>query len=225
MKIAIRRGHNHQAIGSVGLVNEVVENEKILTSAIKYLKALGHDVLDVSPGNMSSASDLAHGVKKANDWNADVFVSIHCNKAYNTYNGAIGTECLVYSKTDAYKDEIIAQRIVNNLGSLGFKNRGVKERTDLYELKNTKMNSIIVECFFVEATEDVALYKKLGADALGKAIAEGVTNQKYAEPKTSLIRVISDDKQVGAYSNVSNAVKKAEECLNGNARVIKLERI
>ena len=86
MKIAIRRGHNHQAIGSVGLVNEVVENEKILTSAIKYLKALGHDVLDVSPGNMSSASDLAHGVKKANDWNADVFVSIHCNKAYNTKN-------------------------------------------------------------------------------------------------------------------------------------------
>ena len=225
MKIAIRRGHNHQAIGSVGLVNEVVENEKILTNAIKYLKALGHDVLDVSPGNMSSASDLAHGVKKANDWNADVFVSIHCNKAYNTYNGAIGTECLVYSKTDAYKDEIIAQRIVNNLGSLGFKNRGVKERTDLYELKNTKMNSIIVECFFVEATEDVALYKKLGADALGKAIAEGITNQKYVEPKKSLIRVISDDKQVGAYSNVSNAVKKAEECLNGNARVIKLERI
>ena len=225
MKIAIRRGHNHQAIGSVGLVNEVVENEKILTSAIKYLKALGHDVLDVSPSNMSSASDLAHGVKKANDWNADVFVSIHCNKAYNTYNGAIGTECLVYSKTDAYKDEVIAQRIVNNLGALGFKNRGVKERTDLYELKNTKMNSIIVECFFVEATEDVALYKKLGADALGKAIAEGVTNQKYVEPKTSLIRVISDDKQVGAYSNVSNAVKKAEECLNGNARVIKLERI
>ena len=225
MKIAIRRGHNHQAIGSVGLVNEVVENEKILTSAIKYLKALGHDVLDVSPGNMSSASDLAHGVKKANDWNADVFVSIHCNKAYNTYNGAIGSECLVYSKTDAYKDEVIAQRIVNNLGALGFKNRGVKERTDLYELKNTKMNSIIVECFFVEATEDVALYKKLGADALGKAIAEGVTNQKYVEPKKSLIRVISDDKQVGAYSNVSNAVKKAEECLNGNARVIKLERI
>ena len=224
MKIAIRRGHNHQAIGSVGLVNEVVENEKILTSAIKYLKALGHDVLDVSPGNMSSASDLAHGVKKANDWNADVFVSIHCNKAYNTYNGAIGSECLVYSKSDAYKDEVIAQRIVNNLGSLGFKNRGVKERTDLYELKNTKMNSIIVECFFVEATEDVALYKKLGADKLGRAIAEGITNQKYVEPKT-LIRVISDDKQVGAYSNVSNAIKKAEECLNGNARVIKLERI
>ena len=224
MKIAIRRGHNKQAIGSIGLVSEVEVNEAILSTTIKYLKALGHEVLDVSPGNMSSSSDLAHGVKKANDWNADVFISIHCNKAYNTYTGAIGSECLVYSKSDAYKDEVIAQRIVNNLGSLGFKNRGVKERTDLYELKNTKMEAIIIECFFVEATEDVALYKKLGADKLGKAIAEGITNQKYIEPKT-LIRVISDDKQIGAYSNVSNAIKKAEECLVGNARVIKLERI
>ena len=40
MKIAIRRGHNRQAIGSVGLVNEVIENENILAPTIKYLKQL-----------------------------------------------------------------------------------------------------------------------------------------------------------------------------------------
>ena len=225
MKIAIRRGHNRQATGSVGLVNEVIENENILAPTIKYLKQLGHEVLDVSPGDMSSASDLAHGVKKANDWNADVFVSIHCNKAYDTYNGAIGSECLVYSKTDAYKDEVIGQRIVNNLGALGFKNRGVKERTDLYELKNTKMEAIIVECFFVEATEDVALYKKLGADALGKAIAEGIANKKVPNPIASLIRVFKDDKQIGAFSSMANAIKTAEQAMNEGARIVRIEKI
>lgn len=225
MKIAIRRGHNRQATGSVGLVNEVIENENILAPTIKYLKQLGHEVLDVSPGNMSSASDLAHGVKKANDWNADVFVSIHCNKAYDTYNGAIGSECLVYSKTDAYKDEVIGQRIVNNLGALGFKNRGVKERTDLYELKNTKMEAVIVECFFVEATEDVALYKKLGADALGKAIAEGIANKKVPNPIASLIRVFKDDKQIGAFSSMANAIKTAEQAMNEGARIVRIEKI
>ena len=225
MKVAIRRGHNRQATGSVGLVNEVIENENILAPTIKYLKQLGHEVLDVSPGDMSSASDLAHGVKKANDWNADVFVSIHCNKAYDTYNGAIGSECLVYSKTDAYKDEVIAQRIVNNLGALGFKNRGVKERTDLYELKNTKMEAIIVECFFVEATEDVALYKKLGADALGKAIAEGIANKKVPNPIASLIRVFKDDKQIGAFSSMANAIKTAEQAMNEGARIVRIEKI
>ena len=225
MKIAIRRGHNRQATGSVGLVNEVIENENILAPTIKYLKQLGHEVLDVSPGNMSSDSDLAHGVKKANDWNADVFVSIHCNKAYDTYNGAIGSECLVYSKTDDYKDEVIAQRIVNNLGALGLKNRGVKERTDLYELKNTKMEAIIVECFFVEATEDVALYKKLGADALGKAIAEGIANKKVPNPVASLIRVFKDDKQIGAFSYMDNAIKAAEQAMNEGARIVRIEKI
>ena len=225
MKIAIRRGHNRQATGSVGLVNEVIENENILAPTIKYLKQLGHEVLDVSPSDMTSASDLAYGVKKANDWGADIFVSIHCNKAYDKYNGAIGSECLVYSKTDAYKDEVIGQRIVNNLGALGFKNRGVKERTDLYELKNTKMEAIIVECFFVEATEDVALYKKLGADALGKAIAEGIANKKVPTPIASLIRVFKDDKQIGAFSSMANAIKTAEQAMNEGARIVRIEKI
>ena len=40
------------------------------------------------------------------------------------------------------------------------------------------MVSMIVEVCFVEATEDVALYKKLGADAIGKAIAEAIANKK-----------------------------------------------
>ena len=82
VKIAIRRGHNKQAIGSVGLVSEVVENENILIPTIKYLRALGHEVLDVSPSNMNQDADLVYGVKKANEWGADLFVSIHNNKAY-----------------------------------------------------------------------------------------------------------------------------------------------
>ena len=225
MKIAIRRGHNRQAIGSVGLVNEVIENENILDPTIKYLKQLGHEVLDVSPSNMTSASDLAYGVKKANDWGADLFVSIHNNKAYNTYNGAIGSECYVYSKTDNHKDEVIAQRIVNNLGALGFKNRGVKESTSFYELKNTKMNAVIVECFFVEATEDVALYKKLGADKLGKAIAEGIANKKVPTPVASLIRVFKNDKQIGAFSSMANAIKTAEQAMSEGARTVRIEKI
>ena len=38
------------------------------------------------------------------------------------------------------------------------------------------MKSMIVEVCFVEATEDVALYKKLGYDKIGKTIAEAIVN-------------------------------------------------
>lgn len=185
MKIAVRGGHNFLATGSSALIDETTEDRKVKDSVIKYLRELGNDVLDVTPGNMDSDSDLAYGVNKANNWGAELFISIHFNKAYNSYNGAIGTETWVYSKRDNIKqDEEIALRIVNAIAGLGFKNRGVKERIDLYELKSTKMASIIVEVCFVEATEDVALYKRLGPDAIGKAIAEAISNKKLEVNKS-----------------------------------------
>lgn len=175
MKIAVRGGHTELCTGARALLDELTEDRKIKDSVIKYLKQLGQDVLDVTPPvnyTSSSGTDLAYGVNKANEWGADLFVSIHLNKAYDSYNGALGSEVCVYSTHD------IAQRVVNALGSLGFKNRGQKVRKELYELRNTSMKAMIVETCFVEATEDVELYKKLGADAIGKAIAEAISNKK-----------------------------------------------
>lgn len=179
MKIAIRGGHNFLAIGAKGIIDETIEDRKVKDSVIKYLNQLGHNILDVTPGNMDRDNDLVYGVSKANNWGADLFISIHFNKAYDYYEGKIGTETWVYSKTDNIKlDEEVALRIVNAIGGLGFVNRGVKERTDLYELKATKMASIIIETCFVEAAEDVALYKRLGPEVIGKVIAEAISNKK-----------------------------------------------
>ena len=153
------------------MIDETTEDRKVKDSVIKYLKQLGHTVLDVTPGNMDVNSDLAYGVNKANNWGADLFISIHFNKAYNSYTDAIGTETCVYSTTDNCNDEEYAQRIVNAIAGLGFKNRGVKTSEELYELKSTTMPSLIVKVCFVEAIEDVALYKKLGSDKIGKTIS------------------------------------------------------
>lgn len=193
MKIAVRGGHNFLAKGASALIDETTEDRKVKDSVIKYLKQLGNEVLDVTPGDIDSDSDLIYGVNKANNWGADLFISIHFNKAYNSYTGAIGTETWVYSKSDNYNDEVYAQRIVESIGSLGFKNRGVKTSTELYELKATKMPSIIVEVCFVEATEDVALYKKLGPDTIGKTIAEAIANKKIEISKFPLpLKMTSD---------------------------------
>lgn len=173
MKIAVRGGHTELCTGASALINELTEDRKVKDAVVKYLKILGQDVLDVTPPvnyTSSASKDLSYGVNKANNWGANLFVSIHFNKAYDSYNGALGSEVCVYSNFD------IAQRVVNALGNLGFKNRGQKIRTGLYELRNTAMKSMIVETCFVEATEDVKLYNKLGPDKIGKAIAEAVAN-------------------------------------------------
>lgn len=207
MKIAVRGGHNFLATGCSALIDETTEDRKVKDSVIKYLNQLGHTVLDVTPGNMDRDSDLIYGVNKANNWGADLFISIHFNKAYNSYNGAIGTETWVYSKSDNYNDEEYAQRIVDSIGALGFKNRGVKTSIDLYELKHTTMPSVIVEVCFVEATEDVGLYKRLGPDTVGKAIAEAISNKE-------INNIIKEEKKVKGIVIYSNDVdRRAAEYL------------
>lgn len=211
MKIAVRGGHTEKATGAVALLNELIEDRKVKDAVVKYLKQLGHEVLDVTPpanANLTISTDLTYGVNKANNWGAELFVSIHFNKAYSSYTGAIGSEVCVYSKNDA------AQRVVDGLAGLGFKNRGQKTRTELYELKNTKCKAMIIEVCFIEATEDVALYKKLGSDAVGKKIAESIANKQVPTLTTSstsssgetFYRVIA-----GSYKDKANAEKRKSE--------------
>ena len=175
MKICVRGGHHYTCRGAIGIIDELDEDRKVKDSVIKYLRAMGHTVIDCTPEDnlsLNTNQDLAHGVNKANNNGADLFVSIHFNNCYKSYEGAIGTEVCVY------KNNATAQRVVDALGSLGFKNRGQKIRTGLYELRATSMPSMIIETCFVEATEDVRLYREHGYDKVGKVIAEAISNQQ-----------------------------------------------
>ena len=176
MKIAVRGGHCPRVPGASKFIDELTEDRKVKNSVIKYLKQLGHEVLDVTPPDNTnlSQSDLIYGVDGANHYGADLFVSIHFNKAYDVYNGFLGSEVCVYTPFDT------AQRVVNGLAGLGFKNRGQKVRTGLYELKHTNMKAMIIEVCFVESIADVGLYKKLGHDLIGKTIAESIANKKIS---------------------------------------------
>ena len=202
MKIAVRGGHCPNVPGSRGIIDELKEDRLVKNAVIKYLNQMGVSVLDVTPPDSisSSSADLSYGVNKANNWGADLFVSIHFNNAYSTYNGALGTEVCVYSEND------VAGRVVSQLASLGFRNRGQKVRTGLYELKNTKMKSMIIEVCFVEATEDVALYKRLGHDTIGKTIAEAIANKKVVEAPTQ----VSNNQGETYYRVVAGSYKDRE---------------
>ena len=211
MKIAVRGGHCPRVPGASKFIDELTEDRKVKESVIKYLKQLGHEVFDVTPPDTTNSSnmDLSFGVNKANTYNVDLFVSIHFNKAYDVYNGFLGSEVCVYSPFDT------AQRVVNGLACLGFKNRGQKVRTGLYELKHTNMKAMIIEVCFVESIADVGLYKKLGYDLIGKTIAESISNKKVVENShRSSFPTVPREYNEGDYldlnSDVAQAVAKGQ---------------
>lgn len=174
MKIAVRGGHVPKVSGASKFIDELTEDRKVKDSVLIYLSQLGCDVLDVTPPDNTNTlhNDLSYGVNKANSWGADLFVSIHFNKAYDVYNEPLGSEVCVYTPFDT------AQRVVKGLVRLGFKNRGQKVRGNLYELNHTNMKAMIIEVCFVESIADVGLYKKLGHDLIGKTIAESIVDKK-----------------------------------------------
>ena len=204
MKIAVRGGHVPKVTGAKGIIDELTEDRKVKDSVIKYLRQLGCEVYDVTPNDNTPTlnSELAYGVNRSNILGVDLFISIHFNKAYEHYNGALGTEVCVHSPFD------IAQRVVNGLASLGFKNRGQKVRNNLYELNHTKMKAMIIEVCFVEATGDVVLYKELGYDLIGKTIALAVTNKKIS----TTVEIPKNNNPI--INNTNNWIKRLQEECN-----------
>ncbi len=180
MKIAVRGGHNFKAKGALGIIDETIENRKVYKALIKYLNIAGHNVIDVTPGDCDVNTDLYLGVQKAKENNSELFLSIHFDKAYDRYEGALGTGTWIYGRGG--KAEIYAKRIVDNLSKgTGLKNRGVKTNPKLYELRKTSMPAVLVEVCFCEATEDVRIYKEKGPDLIGKLIAEAINEKEIEE--------------------------------------------
>ena len=201
MLVADRGGHNPQAVGTHGYVDEVIEDRKINSASIKYQKLAGCKTIDVTPGRCDMNTDLAYGVDKANDAHVDLFCSHHLNATVGGY----GVE--VCYTSDSGKE--YAERICASISALGFRNRGSKYRPNLYELHNTSAPAVIIESFFVDSKHDVDLYHKLGADAIGKAIAEGIVGHKIVTPTDvtgTFFRVIT-----GSFQDRDGANKRIAE--------------
>ena len=99
MKIAVRGGHVPKFTGASKFIDELTEDRKVKDSVIKYLRQLGCEVYDVTPNDNTPTlnSELAYGVNRSNILGVDLFISIHFNKAYDSYNGGLGSEALISS--------------------------------------------------------------------------------------------------------------------------------
>lgn len=153
-KIVIDAGHGGGAPGNVTkspLVHEKTLNMQVVTLLKSKLESAGYEVMLTRDGDYDVS--LKDRYNNSNEWDADLFISIHHNSA-GANAAPSGIETLHYNSRD--NKEIatyIQDELIRNTGA---KNRGTKVRTDLAVLNGTKMPAVLVELGFMTNASELA---------------------------------------------------------------------
>lgn len=207
MKYFICVGHANYGGGVIssadgtkyGGVNEYKYNKELAPYVCKWLQTAGHEaVLCIAPeGQLHSLNDeINYFITEEHEQNYDLSVQLHLN----AFNGsAYGCEAYCYNANGLPE----AQRISAKLGII-WHNRGAEVRPGLYWTRKTKAKAVLVESFFCDNRDDYAKAQKLGMDAHGKLIAEGILGKDIVVTPAP-VQKAKYCIQAGAYSAKANA--------------------
>ena len=162
----VHGGHSLICRGASKYLDEVNEDRKVKNKVIQLLRDAGHTVYDCTDdAGKTAKSNLNAIVSKCNQHKVDLDISIHLNAG-----GGTGTEVFVYND----KTKAVAARIASKISEIfGIRNRGVKQSTGLYVLRETLSPAILIECCFVDSYTDSNVWD---ADKCATAIVEGLLN-------------------------------------------------
>lgn len=183
--LAIDIGHNvPYDTGAVGIRKEDDLNRLVGNTLISKLRERGIKVVNCTPNTAKSLNDsLYQRVITANNSGATLFVSIH----HNACPGGYGAEVLcIKNNYQGGLSTKVGEAILNELSSLGLRNRGVKDRRNLYVINNTSMPALLVECAFVDSSLDMANYNpEKTAAAIYKGICTALALSENQKPITN----------------------------------------
>lgn len=153
-KVFIDPGHGGSDPGAVG--HGLKESEIVLNIAKKLGSLLTSTGIAVKYSRESDVYvDLAERARLANEWGADLFVSVHTN----AFNGSsYGTECYMHPD-DTLETKQLSTNVANTISSkLGLYNRGHKE-ADFAVLRLSKMPAILIETAFIDNEKEAIILK------------------------------------------------------------------
>jgi N-acetylmuramoyl-L-alanine amidase/LysM repeat protein len=241
--VAIDDGHGMETSGkrtptgikSIDTGKNFMHENEFNRAVAKYLKAhlekSGFKTLMVAPTDADTP--LATRVATANNAKADFYISIHANANTGKWGTWGGAETFTYKLSgESHRiGKIIHKHLMKGTP---LRDRGVKDGSGLYVVKNTKMPSVLVECAFMDNLEEAKLLSSdafrrecareiaMGiCEALGVKFVDGASTPAQPKPATptqptaKLYRVRkawSDAKsQIGAYSVLQSAKDLADK--------------
>lgn len=138
-----------------GTYKEWEANIRVVQKAMAYLANWGVDSIFVDVLNRNQADELYQLVKKINATGADICVSRHSNAASNP--AATGQEIFCYKmQGESLK---LAQCLHTAMKPLGSVDRGIKDGSGLYVVRETTMPCALVETLFHTNSNDLLKLK------------------------------------------------------------------
>ncbi|OOM81829.1 sporulation-specific N-acetylmuramoyl-L-alanine amidase [Clostridium puniceum] len=194
MIIALDYGHCLSGADTGAQGNGYKEQEctrEIGTLVKTRLEALEHTVIEVAPDSASSVSSSLNARVNNSPRNADLFVSIHLNAG-----GGVGTEVFTYGARELQG----ARNILNNIVSLGFVNRGIKDGSKLYVVKGPSCPSMLIELCFIDTYSDMVKYAA-NKENLANAIVSGIIGSEFIPGESSYINAPKNECKLGWNQN------------------------
>ena len=214
-KVFLDAGHGGKDPGAVG--NNLKEKDINLAVTKEVNRILERHGVTVGTTRTSDTFvELSDRSKKANDFKADILVSIHCNGFHDSTAQGVET----YHYPGSVNGKKLAQCIHDEIikAKLYTKNRGVKS-ANFHMLRVPKMPCALIEMAFITNKQDAELLKNKQKE-FALAIAKGILNYfgiKYIEEKKSNTTTTSTSKkklykvQTGAFAVRENALKQKEQ--------------
>lgn len=235
-KIAIDCGHGLNTAGKRCMkkldpneTREWVLNNRVGVYLDAYLKSAGHQTLRVDDVTGKTDVSLADRVKRAEEWNADLYFSVHHNAGINGGTGG-GTVIYVYIGTSGITtktQEAVYKHVIAQAGLKGNRSDGTLFG-DFYVIRETSMPANLIECGFMDSSTDIKYIlnpewsKKVAygialgiCEVWGGTVKETSSSSNTSTDSSKLYRVRKsweDEKsQIGAYANLDNAKAACKE--------------
>lgn len=223
-KIALTAGHYRYTAGKRCLkkldpneTREWVLNDRIADKIENLLKSYeGYSLIRTDDTTGEKAIELEDRVKKANDFKADFYLSIHHNAGIygGKGGGIVAYTCKGCQAKSSEWQKDLYNALIKHTGLKG--NRATPlAQSNLYEVKKTTMPAVLLELGFMDSATDVPViltedYANKCANAIVEVIvAKGGLSKKKVETPSADKKLYKV--QVGAFADKSNAEKLVKE--------------
>lgn len=224
-KIALTAGHYLGTPGKRCMksldpneTREWVLNDRIADKVEKLLQSYtGWELIRTDDTTGKKDISLSARVTAANNFGADFYLSIHHNAGIKGGKGG-GIMAYVYSQPHAESvawQKALHDALIQHTGLKGNRSTPLA-RSNLYEVRETKMRAVLLELGFMDSSTDVpVILSEKFADQCAAAIVEVLVERGKLKKKEAVQPAPEGKKlyrvQVGAYAVRDNAEKMAEK--------------